>query len=49
MNGKARHSEKGAELIEMAFVLLLFGNLIAGGTTPARPSSNLRLHLTADS
>ena len=31
MNGKARHSEKGAELIEMAPVLLLFGNLIAGG------------------
>ena len=32
MNGKARDREKGAELIEMAFVLLLFGNLIAEGS-----------------
>ena len=30
MNGKARHSEKGAELIEMAFVLLLFLVLMIG-------------------
>ena len=34
MNGKARQSEKGAELIEMALVLLLSGNLIAGGLLP---------------
>ena len=31
MNRKARDREKGAELIEMAFVLLLLGNLIAAG------------------
>ena len=36
MNGKARHSEKGAELIETAFVLLLFGNLIAAGNYSRR-------------
>jgi hypothetical protein len=36
MNGKARDREKGAELIETAFVLLLFGNLIAGGNYSRR-------------
>jgi Flp pilus assembly protein TadG len=30
MNRKARHSEKGAELVEMAFVLLLFLVLMIG-------------------
>ena len=30
MNGKARHGEKGAELVEMAFVLLLFVVLMMG-------------------